>query len=58
MDLIVTNDDDENINDVKRKLKSEFKISDVGELKYFLGIEIVKKRKLIMLITKKILFCM
>ena len=40
--LIVTSNDDENVNDVKRKLKFEFKISDIGEWKYFLGIEIVQ----------------
>ena len=42
-DLIFTGNDDENIKDVKMKLKSKFKISDLGELKYFLGIEIIIK---------------
>ena len=54
-DLIVTGNDDENIKDVKRKLKSEFKISDLGELKYFLGIEIVKKEDKLCLSQRKYL---
>ena len=54
-DLIVIGDDDENINDVKRKLKSEFKISDLGELKYFLGIKIVKKENKVCLSQRKYL---
>ena len=39
-DLIITCDNEECIKDIKAELKSEFKISDLGELSYFLGIEI------------------
>jgi hypothetical protein len=53
--LIVTGNDDESIEDIKRKLKTEFKISDLGELKYFLGIEIVRKEVCLCLSQRKYL---
>ena len=39
-DIIVTRDDHEEIQDLKDKLAKEFKIKDLGSLRYFLGIEI------------------
>ena len=41
-DLIVTGDDFDGIEKVKYMLNLKFKISDLGELKYFLGIEVIK----------------
>ena len=39
-DLIVTGDNDANINEMKVLLKKKFKRKDLGELYYFLDIEI------------------
>lgn len=41
-DLIITGDDKEGIQDTKSFLKSVFDIKDLGELKYFLGIEVCR----------------
>ena len=35
----------EHIDDIKRALKTEFSIKDLGELKYCLGIELTRDRK-------------
>ncbi|MCO5578964.1 hypothetical protein L7F22_032815 [Adiantum nelumboides] len=40
-DLILTGSHDEHILDVKRSLLRQFNMKDLGELRYFLGIEIV-----------------
>ena len=39
-DIIVTGDDHEEIQNLKSKLTKEFKIKDLGSLRYFLGIEV------------------
>ena len=39
-EIIVTRDDHEEIYNLKGKLAKEFKIKDLGSLRYFLGIEI------------------
>ena len=41
-DLIVTGDNDVDIDDVKLLLKQKFKMKDLGELHYFLGIEVIR----------------
>ena len=41
-DLILTGSSDMLIQDIKSKLKGEFDMKDLGELKYFLGIEIIR----------------
>ena len=41
-DLIVTGDSDADIDDMKLLLKQKFKIKDLGELRYFLGIEVIR----------------
>jgi len=40
-DLIITGDSDVNIFDLKKFLKQKFKMKDLGELRYFLGIEVI-----------------
>jgi hypothetical protein len=40
-DLIITRDSDANIFDLKKLLKQKFEMKDLGELRYFLGIEII-----------------
>ena len=39
-DLIVTGDSDADIDDVKLLLKQKFEMKDLGELRYFLGLEV------------------
>ena len=41
-DLIVTGDSDVDIDDVKLLLKHKFEMKDLGELRYFLGIEVIR----------------
>ena len=52
-DFIITGNDDKGIKDIKGKLGKEFKISDLGELKYFLGIEVVYGKSGIYLMQRK-----
>ncbi len=40
-DLIITGDSDVNISDLKKLLKQKFEMKDLGELCYFLSIEII-----------------
>ncbi|GJU43528.1 ribonuclease H-like domain-containing protein, partial [Tanacetum coccineum] len=44
-DIVLTGNNINEINKVKTFLKSKFKIKDLGELKYFLGIEVLKTKK-------------
>ena len=39
-DIVLTGDDDEEIDSLKNILEKEFEIKDLGSLKYFLGMEI------------------
>ena len=41
-DLIITRSNKDEIDDVKKVLGAEFDMKDLGELKYFLGIEVVQ----------------
>ena len=41
-DVVVTGNDLVEVNKVKNFLKTNFLIKDLGELKYFLGIEVIK----------------
>jgi hypothetical protein len=40
-DLIITGDSDVDISDLKKFLKQKFEMKDLGELCYFLGIEVI-----------------
>jgi len=40
-DLIMTRDSDADISDLKKLLKQKFEIKDLGELRYFLDIEVI-----------------
>jgi hypothetical protein len=44
-DLIITRDSDANIFDLKKLLKQKFEMKDLGELRYFLGIEVIQSPK-------------
>jgi hypothetical protein len=44
-DLIITRDSDVDIFDLKKLLKQKFEMTDLGELCYFLGIEVIHPLK-------------
>jgi Reverse transcriptase (RNA-dependent DNA polymerase) len=44
-DIIITDNNNEEINIVKQYLKNEFDIKDLGKLSYFFGIEIAYSNK-------------
>ncbi|XP_048231304.1 uncharacterized mitochondrial protein AtMg00810-like [Ricinus communis] len=44
-DILITGNDSENITDVKNFLHKNFRLKDLGKLKYFLGIEVSTSRK-------------
>jgi len=52
-DLIITGDSDADIFDLKKLLKQKFKMKDLGELCYFLGIEVIQSPKGIWLLQKQ-----
>ncbi|KAG6531058.1 hypothetical protein ZIOFF_004828 [Zingiber officinale] len=52
-DMIVTGDDEVEIQALKSKLTSEFEIKDLGSLKYFLGIEVPRSKKGIYVCQRK-----
>ena len=41
-DLIITGDDKAQLENVKKVLGAEFDMKDLGELMYFLGIEVIR----------------
>lgn len=51
-DLIVTGDSGHDIASVKEMLCAEFDMKDLGELRYFLGIEVVKTKQGIWLVQR------
>jgi hypothetical protein len=53
LDFIITRDNDADIFDLKKLLKQKFKMKDLGELCYFLGIEVIQSPKGIWLIQKQ-----
>jgi len=52
-DLIITGDSDEDISDLKKLLKQKFEMKDLGELRYFLGIEVIQSPKGIWLLQRQ-----
>ena len=51
--MIITGDDKEEIENLKSKLFREFKMKDLGRLKYFLGIEVLRSNRGIFISQKK-----
>jgi len=52
-DLIITGDSDVDIFDLKKLLKQKFEMKDLGELLYFLGIEVIQSPKGIWLLQRQ-----
>ena len=52
-DMIITGNDKEEIINLKEKLFQEFKMKDLGRLKYFLGIEVLRSNKGIFISQRK-----
>ena len=52
-DMIITGDDAEGIQNLKENLFKEFEMKDLGALKYFLGIEVLRSKHGIFLRQKK-----
>ena len=51
--MIITEDDREEIVNLKEKLFQEFEMKDLGRLKYFLGIEVLRSNKGIFISQRK-----
>jgi hypothetical protein len=51
-DLIIIGDSDANIFDLKKLLKQKFEMKDLGELRYFFGIEVIQSPKGIWLLQR------
>nr|GEU53519.1 putative ribonuclease H-like domain-containing protein [Tanacetum cinerariifolium] len=52
-DMVITGNDEEEIKRLKEGLFIEFKMKDLGNLKYFLGIEVLRSPKGIFIFQKK-----
>ena len=52
-DIIITGDDREEISRLQKQLASEFEMTNLGGLKYFLGIEVAKSNQGIFLSQRK-----
>ena len=44
-DIIITGDDKQGINDLKRYLQNSFRTKDLGKLRYLLGIEVARSKE-------------
>ncbi|GJR63477.1 putative RNA-directed DNA polymerase [Tanacetum coccineum] len=52
-DMIITGNDKEEITKLKKNLFTEFEMKDLGRLKYFLGIEVLRSKQVIFMYQKK-----
>ena len=52
-DMIITGDDSEEIEQLKKNLATEFEMKDLGALKYFLGVEVLRSKEGIFINQKK-----
>ena len=52
-DIVITGDDTEEIKKLKERLGRAFEVKDLGPLRYFLGIEIARSSKGIILSQRK-----
>lgn len=52
-DMVISGDDEVEIGNLKKKLQAEFMVKDLGELKYFLGMEVARSHKGIFISQRK-----
>ena len=52
-DIVITGDDDQGIEKVKQHLSNEFEVKDLGQMRYFLGIEVSRSSRGIYLSQRK-----
>lgn len=52
-DIIITGDDEVEVKRLKENLSKEFEVKDLGQLMYFLGIEVARSQKGILLTQRK-----
>jgi hypothetical protein len=52
-DIVLTGNDDGEIQNLKHLLANEFEIKDLGSLKYFLGIEVARSKHDIFISQRK-----
>ncbi|KAK1418159.1 hypothetical protein QVD17_27298 [Tagetes erecta] len=52
-DMIITGNDEEEMKKLKASLSKEFEMKDLGRLKYFLGIEVLRSKKGIFICQQK-----
>ena len=51
--MVITRNDEEQISDLKGKLSAEFDMKDLGNIKYFLGIEVLRSKRGIFISQRK-----
>ena len=52
-DIIITGDDQTEIQNLKNRLAAEFEIEDLGQLHYFLGMEAARSKEDLILCQRK-----
>ena len=52
-DMLITGNDADEIRELKKKLSGEFDMKDLGNLKYFLGIEVLRSKRGIFISQQK-----
>ena len=55
-DMVITGNNEEKISNLKKKLFMEFEMKDSGNLKYFLGIKVLRSKRGIFINQNKYIF--
>ena len=54
--IVIASNDQEEVDILKKFLDSCFKLKDLGQLKYFLGLKLARSNKGILLVSKVMLY--